>query len=167
MARLLHLSDMHFGAQQPRAVVALFALARSLNSGLVVVTGDLTQRARPEQFNAFGAFRERMPAAHWLVVPGNHDLPWWPLNERLRDPHHRFFAATGQVNSVALLQCDDAPGRSVTLTCTRFALAAQARAFTPVWEGQVGPRPALDVGAVPQTHARLTDGPPALSRPAW
>jgi 3',5'-cyclic AMP phosphodiesterase CpdA len=48
---------------------------------LVVVSGDLTQRARSSQFRAAGAFLERLPAPR-IVVPGNHDVPLWNVLAR-------------------------------------------------------------------------------------
>ncbi|WP_237181700.1 metallophosphoesterase family protein [Rhodothermus bifroesti] len=82
--RLLHLSDLHFGRLASQTIVAdLLAEARRQAPDLVVVSGDLTQRARPRQFQAARAFLEALPAP-WLVVPGNHDVyPWWRPLSRL------------------------------------------------------------------------------------
>lgn len=53
---------------------------------LVVLSGDLTQRARPEQFGAARAFVDRL-AVPSLVVPGNHDVPLWRVWERVFSPY--------------------------------------------------------------------------------
>jgi 3',5'-cyclic AMP phosphodiesterase CpdA len=53
---------------------------------LVVLSGDLTQRARPEQFREARAFVDRIPVPV-LVVPGNHDVPLWRVWERIFDPY--------------------------------------------------------------------------------
>ena len=45
MTRILHLSDTHFGTERPQVVEALIALARALAPQLIVVSGDITQRA--------------------------------------------------------------------------------------------------------------------------
>jgi len=52
---------------------------------VVVLSGDLTQRAKPEQFRQARAFVDRI-AAPTLVVPGNHDVPLYRVWERVFDP---------------------------------------------------------------------------------
>jgi len=53
---LLHLSDLHFGTEQPRVCRAVAQLCEQLQPEAVVVSGDLTQRARQEQFVAASVF---------------------------------------------------------------------------------------------------------------
>lgn len=76
--RLAHLSDVHFGRiDRPGIVEALVEEVNAAAMDLVVVSGDLTQRARRAQFLAARAFLNRFEAPV-LVVPGNHDVPaWW------------------------------------------------------------------------------------------
>ena len=50
MALILHLSDIHFGAHDPRLVAAAEARIDEEKPDLVVISGDFTQRARTEQF---------------------------------------------------------------------------------------------------------------------
>jgi 3',5'-cyclic AMP phosphodiesterase CpdA len=50
VARIVHLSDLHFGAHDPRLVEAVEWQIDELKPDLVVVSGDFTQRARTEQF---------------------------------------------------------------------------------------------------------------------
>ncbi len=52
----------------------------------VVVSGDLTQRAKPEQFRQARAFVDRIPVPS-LVVPGNHDVPLYRVWQRIFDPY--------------------------------------------------------------------------------
>jgi 3',5'-cyclic AMP phosphodiesterase CpdA len=64
---------------------------------LVVVSGDLTQRARPEQFRQARAFVDSMIAMKvpTLTVPGNHDVPLYRVWERLFNPfgcYKKFFS---------------------------------------------------------------------------
>jgi 3',5'-cyclic AMP phosphodiesterase CpdA len=83
---LLHLSDVHFGPKhQSDAAEAVRELARRERPDLVVLSGDLTQRAKPAQFRAARAFVESLPAPV-AVVPGNHDVPLWRFWERLLAP---------------------------------------------------------------------------------
>jgi 3',5'-cyclic AMP phosphodiesterase CpdA len=74
MRTLLHLSDFHFGRTDARLLAALLDLAAHLNPDLLVVSGDLTQRARTNQFRAAKDFLSALPSPQ-IVVPGNHDVP--------------------------------------------------------------------------------------------
>lgn len=91
MARIAHLSDVHFGRIAHDDVVD--AIVRDVNGSrpdLVVVSGDLTQRALPRQYEAARAFLSRFEAPV-LVVPGNHDVyAWWRPVGRLLDPLRRY-----------------------------------------------------------------------------
>ena len=94
MSVLLQISDPHFGTEQPPVVEALAALARQQRPDLLVLSGDITQRARPAQFRAARAFMDRLDAPV-LAVPGNHDIPLFELWMRLRHPYARHIAAFG------------------------------------------------------------------------
>jgi 3',5'-cyclic AMP phosphodiesterase CpdA len=59
-----------------------------------VLSGDITQRARPAQFRAARAFTDRL-GVPVLAVPGNHDIPLFDLWTRLRRPYARHVAAFG------------------------------------------------------------------------
>ena len=72
--RLAHLSDLHFGADEPAVVAALVADLAGQRPDLVVVSGDLTMRARRAEFVAARQLLDGL-AVPWLSVPGNHDLP--------------------------------------------------------------------------------------------
>jgi 3',5'-cyclic AMP phosphodiesterase CpdA len=88
---LAHLSDLHFGREDPAAVEALVADLEALAPSLVAVSGDLTQRARRVEFAAARAFLARL-AAPKLVVPGNHDVPLFDVARRFLAPLARFRA---------------------------------------------------------------------------
>ena len=94
MSVLLQISDPHFGTEQPAVVDALARLARQQRPDLLVLSGDITQRARPAQFAAARAFTDRLGALV-LAVPGNHDIPLFDLWARLRRPYARHIAAFG------------------------------------------------------------------------
>lgn len=84
---LLHLSDLHFGKHfLPDVGEALLARAERLGPDAVVVSGDLTQRAKPREFEQARAFLDRLPAVPRIVVPGNHDIPLYRIHERLLNP---------------------------------------------------------------------------------
>ena len=94
MSVLLQISDPHFGTEQPPVVAALVALARRERPDLVVLSGDITQRAQAEQFQAAREFVDRL-GAPVLAIPGNHDIPLFDLWARLRHPYARHIAAFG------------------------------------------------------------------------
>jgi 3',5'-cyclic AMP phosphodiesterase CpdA len=76
---IVHLSDLHFGAHADlKQIEALEEFLPSISPTALVVSGDLSQRARHGEFQAAHVFMHRMrmkvPA---LVVPGNHDVEWW------------------------------------------------------------------------------------------
>lgn len=89
MNRLAHVSDLHFGAESPELVEALLADLARQAPALVVVSGDLTQRARRREFAQARAFLDRIPFPR-LVVPGNHDIPLFDLASRFLQPLARF-----------------------------------------------------------------------------
>ena len=87
---ILHASDLHFGApHRPEAAAALLELARQ--SDVVVVSGDLTQRAKADEYRAAGAFLSRLGADRPRVaVPGNHDVPLYRVWERVAAPYRKY-----------------------------------------------------------------------------
>lgn len=90
MTRLAHLSDLHFGADDPAACAALLEDLARVRPAAVAVSGDLTQRARRREFDAARRFLARLPAPT-LVVPGNHDVaPLYRPLRRLLDPFERY-----------------------------------------------------------------------------
>lgn len=90
MKVLAHLSDLHFGRTDPKVVEALMNDLHRHRPDLIIVSGDLTQRARTHQFAEARAFLDRLPAPA-LVVPGNHDLaPLYRPLSRLFAPRERF-----------------------------------------------------------------------------
>ena len=92
MPRLIHLSDLHFGAHDPVLVEAVERRLDEEKPDLVVVSGDFTQRARTEQFEEAGAFLMRLREAghEVLAVPGNHDVPLYDVLRRFLSPLTRY-----------------------------------------------------------------------------
>jgi 3',5'-cyclic AMP phosphodiesterase CpdA len=103
--RIAHLSDLHFGTVHPGAPERLLADLVRLSPDLVVVSGDVTQRARADQFAAAHAFFDKVPAP-LLAVPGNHDIPRANLAARFLDPFGRWRRHLGR--SVEPIWQDDA-----------------------------------------------------------
>jgi 3',5'-cyclic AMP phosphodiesterase CpdA len=93
---ILHISDLHFGTEVPQAMEALVRLARAAPPDVLIVSGDVTQRARRAQFDAAVRFIGRLAAAQVLVVAGNHDIPLFNLPQRLLAPHRGYQRAFGR-----------------------------------------------------------------------
>lgn len=81
MKTIVHISDLHFGTEQADLLQGLRRDLAELSPTVVVVSGDLTQRARRGQFLAARRFLDQLPGPQ-LVVPGNHDVPLFDLFSR-------------------------------------------------------------------------------------
>ncbi|MGV3512132.1 MAG: metallophosphoesterase family protein [Novosphingobium sp.] len=96
MTRLFHISDIHFGLEDRRALDWVAQCISREKPDAVAITGDLTMRARHREFSA---------ACHWIkaldvpvtVEVGNHDLPYFNLVERFIDPYRRFRSIKGVI----------------------------------------------------------------------
>lgn len=90
MTRIAHLSDLHFGTADGAIVAALLRDLEAVRPGCVAVSGDVTQRARRDEFRAAREFLDAL-GAPCLVVPGNHDLaPLYRPFDRMNAPLARF-----------------------------------------------------------------------------
>jgi 3',5'-cyclic AMP phosphodiesterase CpdA len=94
MRTLVHLSDLHFGRFDDRIVTPLIQRLRDINPDVIAISGDLTQRALRGQFVQARAFLDALPFPK-LIVPGNHDVPFYNVPARLLNPfgpYRRFIA---------------------------------------------------------------------------
>ncbi len=95
LRQILHVSDVHFGKPHLKEVSeGVLALIAQHPPDLVVISGDLTQRAKPGQFKEARAFVDRIDVPS-LSVPGNHDVPMYRVWERVGAPfwaYRRYFA---------------------------------------------------------------------------
>jgi 3',5'-cyclic AMP phosphodiesterase CpdA len=83
---LFHISDVHFGPPHlPRVAAGVLDFIAERRPEVVVLSGDLTQRAKPEQFRQARAWVDRIPVPV-VVVPGNHDVPMYRFWERIFSP---------------------------------------------------------------------------------
>ncbi len=97
MIVIAHISDPHFGTEQMPVVAALQRLLAEEAPGLVILSGDITQRARRAQFAAARAFMDGVQAPQTLVIPGNHDIALLNVFARLLAPYAGFKRAFGAV----------------------------------------------------------------------
>ncbi len=90
LVRIAHLSDPHFGTILPGVREGLLKTIKELNPDLILITGDITQRARYSQFKEAKKFTHELLPIRIIAVPGNHDIPLWNIFTRLFNPYWRF-----------------------------------------------------------------------------
>lgn len=113
---LMQVSDTHFGAERAPVCDALRRLAHAQRPGALLLSGDITQRARKAQFAAARAFVDSLQIPRQLVLPGNHDIPLFNLPARLLAPYRGYHRAFGRAHDGVL----DTEGlRMVGLDSTR------------------------------------------------
>ena len=95
MTLLMHVSDPHFGAERVPVVAALEALVREQRPDVMLLSGDITQRATRAQFAAARRFVDRLALPALVAIPGNHDIPLFNLAARLLWPYARYAQAFG------------------------------------------------------------------------
>lgn len=89
--RIMQISDLHFGPPFiPEVANAALDSCHYLRPDVLVVSGDLTQRARGEQFAAARDYLAKFPDIPQMIIPGNHDVPLYNVARRLSDPHQRY-----------------------------------------------------------------------------
>jgi predicted phosphodiesterase len=95
--KFIHLSDLHFGKTDPSVIEVFEQFVKTSSEKIdgIFVTGDLTQRARPQQFRDAVGFFRRFPLMSVVAVPGNHDIP-------LYNPYLRFCAPYSRYNRFVL-----------------------------------------------------------------
>lgn len=102
MTRLVHLTDLHFGLHRPELVQPLHDAVLANQPDVVVVSGDLTQRALAGQFRAAMAFLRGL-GLPFIVIPGNHDLPAFNPFARLLNPFGAYRRGAAQDLTPALV----------------------------------------------------------------
>lgn len=89
MRNIAHLSDFQTGTEDQHVIRGLIDDLNVQRPDLIVVTGDLTQRARVKQFIAARQYLDRMPKPQ-IILPGNHDIPLFDLFRRFFFPLSRY-----------------------------------------------------------------------------
>ena len=105
--RLIHFTDIHFGAVNMKAVDAATAFAHATPHDLLVISGDVTQTGRPAEFEACAAWMATLPAH--IVCPGNHDTAYYNVFLRIVAPWARYRRWIGPTEGVV----HRSPGLSV------------------------------------------------------
>lgn len=89
MRKIVHISDVHFGKEDGVVVERLVEKIGELEPNVVVVSGDLTQRAKSSEFQSARIFLDRLPTPQ-IVVPGNHDVPLYNVIDRFAHPLDKY-----------------------------------------------------------------------------
>jgi len=89
VTRLVLISDLHFGRDEPELLEPLTRAIGDANPELVLMAGDFVQRARTAEFTKAREFMDGL-GVPWLGVPGNHDIPLYNLYLRLLDPYRSY-----------------------------------------------------------------------------
>ena len=89
MRTIAHISDLHFGRVDPALLEPLRRALMAVAPDVLVVSGDLTQRARSRQFHAARAYLDTLPQPQ-VIVPGNHDVPLYNVFQRFLAPLRKF-----------------------------------------------------------------------------
>ncbi len=142
MARILHLSDIHFGAENPAALAAVTTLIHHARFDLLLVTGDITQFGSRDEFTAAKLWFDSLPGPK-LLTPGNHDTPYVGVWDRAVAPFARY------ANHFGVTDQGDSSGADWTVHTMNTARGAQLRLN---WsKGAVGHRQAETAAAHLQT----------------
>jgi len=103
--RLFHISDVHFGVENPAALAEVERAIAQERPDALVCTGDVTQRATHKQYRAAADWFGRLDIPAW-IDPGNHDMPYFNPWERFTDPYRRHNLLRDTV-SVKAFETDD------------------------------------------------------------
>lgn len=95
MTLIVQLSDTHFGTEVPVVVDAAIRAVNTLRPDVVLISGDITQRARHAQFHAAADFLDALSVDEKLVIPGNHDIPLFNVFTRLCSPYRAYRSVFG------------------------------------------------------------------------
>lgn len=145
MARLIQLSDIHFGGQNGPATEAALDYARQWKPDLIVVTGDITLNGLPREFEAAKVWLDRLPRP-WLCTPGNHDTPYWNLLLRTARPFARYrkwvgepFGERAAMGDLAVQTVNTARGAQPRLDWSKGAIDLDTCRQAVDWMGGLAP----------------------------
>lgn len=160
--RFAHLSDIHFGGENPDAVAAAAERIRAGGFDLTIVSGDLTRFAEVAEFEAAAAWLASLPKPQ-LATPGNHDAPYLAWAERIFAPFRRFErhigpapAQTWRKDGVAVRGVNTARGAQPRLNWSKGQIARrQAQAAADWFE----PTDAIRIVVVHHPLIEMIGGP--------
>lgn len=93
MKKILHMSDVHFDKIDSAMIAALLRITKRIHPTLIIISGDLTQRAKVAEFEAVAQFihslkKTKIPV---FAIPGNHDIaPFYAPVRRMINAYDRY-----------------------------------------------------------------------------
>ena len=164
MIRLLHLSDIHFGGEHVAAVAAALDYAVRHPVDLTIVTGDVTQFGLAQEFAAAARWLALLPGAR-MVIPGNHDSPYFEVITRLVSPFGRFAETIGPIDAVEASRhgyrvhgANTARGVQIRMNWSKGAISANQTRRAADWLDDATPG-TLRVFACHHPLTEVTGGP--------
>jgi 3',5'-cyclic AMP phosphodiesterase CpdA len=162
--RILHLSDIHFGGENPAALAAAAEFIHATPFDLLVISGDLTRFGHHDEFRAAARWLSDLPGPK-LSTPGNHDTPWMGLVERFTVPFDRYANAVGPPNEdtfkadgLRVRACNSARGWQMRLNWSKGHISrAQSRRAASSF--QADPAEALRVMVCHHPLIEIAGGP--------
>lgn len=145
---LLHISDIHFGAEDDAALDAVASFARRIEPDALIVAGDITQSGRRREFEAARRWLDDL-ALETIVAPGNHDTPAYHVPARVLTPFDRYARFMGRYDAVGRV-VELAAGK-VRVSAINTARGVQGRLN---WADGV-----IDLDDLNETLSRLGEGP--------
>lgn len=98
--KIIHISDLHFGYHREDLITVFLQEMEIYQPDMIIISGDLTHRAKHHQYQQFSAFLKKLPG-HICVVPGNHDIPLHNVWMRYLFPFKKYERYVSQNLNVA------------------------------------------------------------------
>ncbi len=89
MRKIVHLSDLHFGKVEKKRIAPLLNIVNKAKPDLIIISGDLTQRAKKNEYKEARKFLRKLRAP-LFIIPGNHDIPLYNIFARIISPFKRY-----------------------------------------------------------------------------
>ena len=164
MIRLAHISDLHFGGENARAMEAARDHINASAVELTVISGDVTRFGKRFEFAQAAAWLAGLEPPQ-LITPGNHDAPYFAAHHRLFAPFRRFEATFGPAAEqdhlgpgIAVRGVNTARGAQPRLNWSKGQISRAQVASALHWFDQA-PEDAVRIVACHHPLVEITGGP--------
>jgi 3',5'-cyclic AMP phosphodiesterase CpdA len=90
MTLIAHISDTHFGTEVNAIVTAMTDVLEHIKPDITILSGDITQRARKQEFALAKEFFNNIYGEIKIAIPGNHDIPLYNPFIRFLTPYKNY-----------------------------------------------------------------------------
>lgn len=87
--KIVHISDLHFGMHHEFIIQYFLDDISEIKPDIIIISGDITQRAKDEQYQMFQVFLKKLQG-EVFIVPGNHDIPLHNFFARIFNPFEKY-----------------------------------------------------------------------------